>query len=145
MARGGSIVLRKSYGQANYELGVPNTPSTKFRLGSVTKQFTAMAILQLEASGKLKVTDTVKTFFPDYPAGDTITIRHLLTHTAGIPNLTEFPDYLKTMALPSPVLQTVDRFKNLPLDFTPGEKFQLQQFELRSPRGHDRKAGRPAL
>ncbi len=123
VARGGSIVLRKGYGQANYELGVPNTPSTKFRLGSVTKQFTAMAILQLEASGKLKVTDTVKTFFPDYPAGDTITIRHLLTHTAGIPNLTEFPDYLKTMALPSPVLQTVDRFKNLPLEFRPGEKF----------------------
>jgi len=123
VARGGTVVLRKSYGQANYELNVPNTPKTKFRLGSVTKQFTSMAIFELEESGKLKITDTVKTFFPDYPAGDKITLRHLLTHTAGIPNLTEFPDYLKTMALPSPVLQTVARFKDLPLEFTPGEKF----------------------
>ena len=122
VARGGTIVLRKSYGQANYELNVPNTPKTKFRLGSVTKQFTSLAIFELEKSGKLKVTDTVKTFFPDYPAGDKITLYHLLTHTAGIPNLTEFPDYLKTMALPSPVLQTVARFKDLPLEFTPGER-----------------------
>jgi CubicO group peptidase (beta-lactamase class C family) len=123
VARGGAVVLKKAYGQANYELGVANTVKTKFRLGSVTKQFTSMAILQLEESGKLKVTDTIKTFFPDYPAGDTITIHHLLTHTSGIPNLTEFPDYLKTMALPSPVLETVARFKNKPLDFRPGEKF----------------------
>lgn len=123
VARGGTIVLRKSYGLANYELNVPNTPETKFRLGSVTKQFTSMAIFELEAAGQLKITDPVKTFFPDYPAGDRITVHHLLTHTAGIPNLTEFPDYLKTMSLPSPVLQTVARFKDLPLEFKPGERF----------------------
>lgn len=123
VARGGKIVLSKGYGMANYELDVPNTPKTKFRLGSVTKQFTAMAILKLEEAGKLKVTDTVKTIFSDYPAGEKITIHHLLTHTSGIPNLTEFPDYTKTMTLPSPALQTVERFKKLPLDFAPGEKF----------------------
>ena len=123
IARGGRMILSKGYGMANYELDVPNTPKTKFRLGSVTKQFTAMAILKLEETGKLKVTDAVKTIFPDYPGGDKITIHHLLTHTSGIPNLTEFPDYVKTMTLPSPALQTVERFKNLPLDFAPGEKF----------------------
>ena len=123
VAHKGRIVLNKGYGMANYELGVPNSPETKFRLGSVTKQFTAMAILQLEERGKLKVTDTVKSVFPDYPGGEKITIHHLLTHTSGIPNFTDSPDYLKTQTLPSPVLQTVERFKNLPLDFAPGERF----------------------
>jgi CubicO group peptidase (beta-lactamase class C family) len=123
VARGGKIILTKGYGMANYELGVPNTPDIKFRLGSVTKQFTAMAILQLEEQGKLKVTDTVQSIFPDYPGGDKITIHHLLTHTSGIPSLTEFPDYPKTMALPSTTLQTVARFKDMPLEFAPGERF----------------------
>jgi CubicO group peptidase (beta-lactamase class C family) len=123
VAHKGKIVLSEGYGMANYELGVPNAPKTKFRLGSVTKQFTAMAILQLEAKGKLKVTDTVKTFFPDYPNGEKITVHQLLSHTAGIPNYTDLPDYLKTQTLPTTALQLVDRFKNLPLDFAPGEKF----------------------
>ena len=123
VARGGRIILNRGYGMADYELDVPNTPKTKFRLGSVSKQFTAMAILQLEERGKLKVTDTVQAFFTDYPGGDKITIHHLLTHTSGIPNYTAFPDYLKLMTLPSTALQMVDRFKNLPLDFAPGEKF----------------------
>ncbi len=122
IAHKGKIVLSKGYGMANYELGVPNSPETRFRLGSVTKQFTAMAILQLEERGKLKVTDTVKSIFPDYPGGEKITIHHLLTHTSGIPNFTDSPDYFKTQTLPSPVLQTVERFKNLPLDFAPGER-----------------------
>ncbi len=122
IAHKGKIVLSKGYGMANYELGVPNSPETRFRLGSVTKQFTAMAILQLEEQGKLKVTDTVKSVFPDYPGGEKITIHHLLTHTSGIPNFTDSPDYFKTQTLPSPVLQTVERFKNLPLDFAPGER-----------------------
>jgi CubicO group peptidase (beta-lactamase class C family) len=124
VARGGRIVLSRGYGMANYELDAANTPETKFRLGSVTKQFTAMAILQLEERGKLKVTDTIRTILPDYPpTGDKVTIHHLLTHTSGVPNLTELPDYPRTMTLPSTVEQTIGRFKDLPLDFTPGEKF----------------------
>jgi len=123
VARGGRIVLRQGYGLANYELGVPNTPETKFRLGSITKQFTAMIVLQLEARGLLKVTDTVAAFFPDYPQGDRITIHHLLTHTAGIPNLTDFPDYAATMALPTTPAESLARFKDLPLAFEPGERF----------------------
>lgn len=123
VARGGRIILRRGYGMANYELGASNIPETKFRLGSITKQFTAMAILQLEVRGRLKVADTVETFFPGYPQGDRITIHHLLTHTSGIPNMTEFPDYAATMALPTTVLETVARFKDRPLDFQPGERF----------------------
>jgi CubicO group peptidase (beta-lactamase class C family) len=122
VARGGQIVLSRGYGMANYELDVPNTPQTKFRLGSVTKQFTSMAIMQLEAQGKLKVTDTLKTFFPDYPKGDKITIRHLLTHTSGIPNFTASPEYEKTMTLPTTPLEAVGKFKSMPLEFAPGEK-----------------------
>jgi CubicO group peptidase (beta-lactamase class C family) len=124
VARGGRIILSRGYGMANYELDVPNTPATKFRLGSVTKQFTAMAVLQLVEKGKLKVTDTIRAIFPDYPpTGDRVTIHHLLTHTSGVPNMTELPDYVKTMTLPSTAWQTIDKFKNLPLDFAPGEKF----------------------
>jgi CubicO group peptidase (beta-lactamase class C family) len=123
VARGGQVLLSRGYGMANYELDVPNTPQTKFRLGSVTKQFTSMAIMQLETQGRLKVTDTVKTFFPDYPKGDKITIRHLLTHTSGVPNFTDLPEYLKAMTLPTTPLETVAKFKNLPLDFAPGEKW----------------------
>ena len=123
VAHKGRVVLSKGYGMANYELDVPNAPETKFRLGSVTKQFTAMVILQLEERGKLKVTDTVKAFFPDYPSGEKITLHHLLTHTSGIPNLTDFPDYTKTQMLYTPALKSVEKFKALPLEFTPGEKF----------------------
>ena len=86
-----------------------------------------MAILRLEDMGKLKVTDTVASVFPDYPGGEKITIHHLLTHTSGIPNFTDSPDYIKTQTLPSPVLQTVERFKNRP-GFRAGREDELQQF-----------------
>jgi CubicO group peptidase (beta-lactamase class C family) len=123
VAKGGKILASKGYGMANYELDVPNGPQTKFRLGSDTKQFTAMAIMQLQEQGKLKAEDPIKKFLPDFPNGETITIHHLLTHTSGIPSFTEFPDYVSTMALPSPVEKTVERFKNKPLEFAPGEKY----------------------
>jgi len=123
IAHGGKVLLSKGYGMANLELGVPNTPQTKFRLGSVTKQFTAMAIMQLQERGLLDVNNPITKYIPDYPNGEKITIRHLLTHTSGIPNLTDFPDFLETMMLPSPVEKTIERFKNKPLEFEPGEKF----------------------
>ena len=65
VARDGTVVLDKAYGMANLEWDVPNTPDTKFRLGSITKQFTAAAILLLEERGKLKVDDRIKTYLPD--------------------------------------------------------------------------------
>src|SRR5580704_14047117 len=124
VARGDQVLFSKGYGSANLEWQIPDTPSTKFRLGSITKQFTAASILLLEERGKLKVEDPVKKYMADAPAAwDKITIFNLLTHTSGIPNFTSFPDYATTEALPSPAEKTVARFRDKPLDFEPGSKF----------------------
>jgi CubicO group peptidase (beta-lactamase class C family) len=124
IAQNGNVLVSKGYGMANYEHDVPNTPQTKFRLGSITKQFTSMAIMQLQEKGMLNVDDAVSKYIPDYSeTGKKITIYHLLTHTSGIPNFTSFPDYVTTMMIPSPVEKIVERFKDKPLEFEPGEKF----------------------
>jgi CubicO group peptidase (beta-lactamase class C family) len=124
VARGSQVLLSKGYGSANLEWDVPNAPSTKFRLGSVTKQFTAASILLLEERGKLSVNDPVKKYMPDAPAAwDKITIFHLLTHTSGIPNFTGFPDYPKLEPFATTPEQLVARFRDKPLDFQPGEKW----------------------
>ena len=124
VARGDQVVLSKGYGSADLEWNIPNAPSTKFRLGSVTKQFTAASILLLEERGKLKTDDLVKKFMPDAPAAwDKITIFHLLTHTSGIPNFTGFPDYAKQEPFPTTPEKLVARFRDKPLDFEPGTKW----------------------
>jgi CubicO group peptidase (beta-lactamase class C family) len=124
VAKGDKVLLSKGYGSANLEWNVPNAPSTKFRLGSITKQFTAASILLLEERGKLKVDDPVKKYMPDAPpAWNKITIFNLLTHTSGIPNFTSFPDYATTETLPSPAEKTIARFRDKPLDFEPGSKY----------------------
>ena len=113
IAQKGKIVLSKGYGMANYELDVPNTPETKFRLGSVTKQFTAMAILHLQEQGKLKVKDTIggpprlsRRREDHHPPPADPHFRH--------PQLHDYPDYIKTQPCPRPTLQTVESFKNRP-------------------------------
>jgi len=124
VARGDSVLLSKGYGLANLEWAIPNQPSTKFRLGSLTKQFTAASILLLEERGKLKLDDPIKKYLPDAPAAwDRITIFHLLTHTSGIPNFTNFPDYRLNEATPATPEQIVARFRDKPLDFVPGEQW----------------------
>lgn len=124
VARDGKIVFRKGYGMANVELDVPNEPETRFRLGSITKQFTAAAILQLQERGKLNVTDPVCKYFDPCPsAWSEITIHHLLSHTGGVPNFTSFPDYMPKMMLPVTTTDMIARFKDKPLDFKPGEKW----------------------
>src|SRR6516164_3301009 len=124
VARGNDILLDKGYGFANLEWNIPDSPKTKFRLGSITKQFTAAAILLLEEQGKLKVDDPVKKYMPNAPAAwDKITIYNLLTHTSGIPNFTSFPDYGSSEAKPATPEQLVNRFLDKPLDFAPGEKW----------------------
>ena len=124
VARGNEIILEKGYGFANLEWETPNSPSTKFRLGSITKQFTAASILLLEERGKLSVSDPVKKYMPDAPAAwDKITIYNLLTHTSGIPSFTSFPDYASLEPFPTTAEQLVKRFRDKPLDFQPGEKW----------------------
>jgi CubicO group peptidase (beta-lactamase class C family) len=124
VARDGRVLLSKGYGLANAEWDIPNTPTTKFRLGSIAKQFTAMAIMQLDEKGKLKVEDPVCKYVPECPESwRKIAIHHLLTHTSGIPSFTSFPDYIPTLSQPSLVSKTVERFKAKTLDFEPGTKF----------------------
>src|SRR5688572_16016000 len=122
VARGDQVLLSKGYGMANVEWEIPNTPSTKFRLASVTKQFTAAAILVLEERGKLKVEDTVKQHLPDAPAAwDKVTIFHLLTHTSGIPSAVGVPgDDYRT---PLTTAENVALVRDKPLSFQPGENY----------------------
>jgi CubicO group peptidase (beta-lactamase class C family) len=124
IARGGQVVFCNGYGMANLELDVPCKPETKFRLGSITKQFTAMAILILQERGRLNVADHIKKYMPGAPnAWNEITIHQLLTHTSGIPNCTSFPDFLKTLPNRVTLKELIARFKDKPLEFKPGEKF----------------------
>ena len=123
VARGDQVLFSKSYGSANLEWDIPNTPATKFRLGSVTKQFTAAAILFLEERGKLKIEDPIKKYLPDAPAAwDKITIYNVMTHTAGIPSLTGFPEYARFRAFQHTPEQLVALFRDKPLEFTPGTR-----------------------
>jgi CubicO group peptidase (beta-lactamase class C family) len=124
VAKGTEVLLSKGYGSANLEWDVPNSPATKFRLGSVTKQFTAASILLLQERGKLNVEDPVKKYMADAPAAwDKITIYHLLTHTSGIPSFTGFPEYAKWEPFAATPAEQVARFRDKPLDFAPGEKW----------------------
>ncbi|HKZ10093.1 MAG TPA: serine hydrolase [Rhodanobacteraceae bacterium] len=124
VARGDHVIIAKGYGMADLENQVPNTPDTEFRIGSVTKQFTAMAILMLQEEAKLNVHDLVCKYVPKCPKDwQPITIYELLTHTSGIPNYTEFKNFTEVMSQSMTPTQMVALFKNKPLDFKPGTKF----------------------
>lgn len=129
VAKGDNILISKGYGMANLELQVENTPQTKFRIGSVTKQFTALAIIQLEEKGLLKITDHIDKFLPDYPNGGKITIHHLLTHTSGIPSFTHFPEFEHDKILPTTPLEIIDKFKHKELLFKPGSEYKYSDSE----------------
>jgi CubicO group peptidase (beta-lactamase class C family) len=120
--RGGRVQLNKGYGMANYELSVPNSGSSRLHIASVTKAFTAAAVLLLAERGKLKLDDPVSRHLPDYPQGDLIRIKHLLEHTAGIPNLGSGATWEREERLPHSTEQLVGLFKDLPLDFEPGSE-----------------------
>jgi CubicO group peptidase (beta-lactamase class C family) len=95
VAKNGTILLNKGYGYRNAETGVKNDPNSIFQLGSVTKQFTSAVILKLQSQNKLSVSDKLSKYFPDYPKGDSITIKELLTHTSGIYNYTNDENFMK--------------------------------------------------
>jgi CubicO group peptidase (beta-lactamase class C family) len=124
VSKGGETLFAKGYGLANAEHEVPNTTRTKFRLGSITKQFTAMAILILQERGKLNVDDPVGKYIDDAPkAWEGVTIHHLLTHTSGVHSYTDDLVYRTKMMMPETVKSMIARFRDKPLDFRPGEKF----------------------
>jgi len=125
VARGDTILFSKAYGSANLEWSIPNTTDTKFRIGSVTKQFTAAAVLLLEERGKLEIDESVKKYYPDAPdPWDKITLFHLLTHTSGIPSYTTFPEFKSLNTLRTTPDDLVRRFRDRPLEFAPGEKMR---------------------
>lgn len=124
VARRGQILFRRAYGMANYELQVPNTPETCFHIASVSKPFTAAAILQLQEQGRLDISDHLSRFVPDYPNGDKITLDNLLTHTSGIPNVNNLPDYDLFARAPHTLPELIAKFANLPLDFQPGTSYR---------------------
>ena len=124
VARQGAVVFRGAYGYADEAAKTLNTPETRFRIGSVTKPFTAISILLLAERGKLDVSDPMCKFVGPCPdAWSAITIRHLLSHTSGLPNFTGLPGYQSTMATPTTPAQTLDRVRGMPLDFAPGTKY----------------------
>jgi len=124
VAKNGQSIYRKAFGKANLELDVAMKPENIFELASITKQFTAVAILMLEEKGKLKVEDSLTKFIPDYPTkGKKITIHHLLNHTSGIKSYTSMglSELARKDMTPT---ELIDYFKNEPMDFDPGEKYQ---------------------
>jgi CubicO group peptidase (beta-lactamase class C family) len=124
LARGGKPLASKGYGYANVEWEIPATPQTKFRIGSITKQFTSMLIMQLREQGKIELEDSVCVFVVPCPdAWKPVTIHHLLTHTSGIPSYTGISSWRETNMVPKTVEQMVAIFRDLPLQWTPGEKF----------------------
>ena len=126
VAEEGKIIYKNGFGMADMEWNIPNTPDTKFRIGSITKQFTAMLIMQLVEEGKLKLHVPITTYIPDYPKdkGDKITIHHLLTHTSGIHNYTDLPSFAGIMKETVTPIELIKTFWDLPLDFEPGTKFR---------------------
>ena len=124
IAKDGQVLVSKGYGKSSYQFNIENTPQTKFRIGSLTKGFTAVCIMQLVEHNKLSLDDKLIKFIPDYPRGNEITIKHLLTCTSGIPNHTEFKDFDNDRRVYHfTLLQTIETFKSKPLEFNPGEKF----------------------
>ena len=125
VAKNGQVIYRKAFGMADLELNVPMQPEMVFRIGSITKQFTAIAILQLMEQGKLSLQDEITKFIPDYPMnGHSITIEHLLTHTSGIKSYTDVPEFQKYMRTDMKPEEVIDLIKSNPMEFAPGTKWK---------------------
>jgi len=124
VVKDGKVVFRKGYGMANMEFGIPIEPDMIFRIGSVTKQFTAVATLMLAEQGKLSLTDEITRFLPDYPTqGRRVTVEHLLTHTSGIVSYTGMPEWRPQMRKDVSLDEMIAVFKDKPMEFAPGERW----------------------
>lgn len=126
VAENGKVIYKGAFGMANMEWNIPNTPETKFRLGSITKQFTAVVTLQLVEQGKIKLDGKISDYLPDYrkDIGDKVTIHHLLTHTSGIPSYTSQPGFFENVSRnPYKVADFVAKYASGNLEFEPGSKF----------------------
>jgi CubicO group peptidase (beta-lactamase class C family) len=123
VAKDGKILFEKAYGLADVEHAIPISLETKFNIASITKPFTAAAILKLQEEGRLSLDDPLSKYIPDYPRGNEIKIRHLLTHTSGIPEKLAGPATLATAFFPASQPYLIALFKYQPLDFDPGSQY----------------------
>lgn len=123
VAKDGNVVYKKAFGYADVANKVKVSTDTKFRIGSVTKQFTAAAILKLQEENKLQVTDKISKYFPDFPRGEEVTLHHLLTHTSGIHSYTSKGDFIEKVVKPISNDELLNYFKDDPYDFNPGEQY----------------------
>ncbi len=126
VVKDGKVVYRAAYGLANVEKKTPLSPDSVFRLGSVTKQFTSLAIMMLVEQGKVGLQDPIDRYLPGYPMqGKAITVEHLLTHTSGIQSYTDIPGYMASKVQADlTVQQLIDVFKNEPMQFDPGTRYR---------------------
>lgn len=122
VAKDGHVLFRKSYGFANTEWKVPNSENTKFHIASITKTFTAAAIVILEQQGKLKFSDPLSKYVPGYLNGDRITIEEMLMHSSGLPDYYSLPEYATKKYDRVTLPDLIAWVKNKPLDFLPGSK-----------------------
>lgn len=123
IAKDDKVLYRKAFGMANLELNVPMKPENVLELASITKQFTAVAILMLMEQGKLKLDDPLSKHIADYPKGSEVTIHHLLNHTSGIKSYTDMPGFMTQARVDMTPTELIDVFKNEPMDFEPGEAY----------------------
>ena len=126
VAENGKVIYKGGFGMANMEWNIPNAPDTKFRLGSITKQFTATLTMQLVEQGKIKLDGKLSDYLPDYrkDIGDKVTIHQLLTHTSGIPSYTNQPGFLENVSRnPYKVNDFVKKYASGDLEFEPGSKY----------------------
>ncbi len=119
----GKVIYKKAIGMADMELNVPLQPDMIFRIGSITKQFTAVAILQLAEQGKLSLQDDIKKYMPELPFKETITIEHLLNHTSGIKSYTNKPDFVSKMRTDMKPMEIIQLTTGDSLEFKPGTKW----------------------
>jgi CubicO group peptidase (beta-lactamase class C family) len=125
VAHRGQVLFKGAYGFANVEWSVPNTPQTKFEIASVSKQFTASAILQMVEAGKLRLDAPISTYLPDLPkTWSRITIHHLLTHSSGIPNTGKLSDYTQGLHHHYAPEELIALVRDRPLDYEPGAKWK---------------------
>jgi CubicO group peptidase (beta-lactamase class C family) len=120
----GKIIYEKGFGYASLEHHVPVTSKTKFRIGSITKQFTASAILKLQEDNLLNMKDPLSKYIPDFPRGNEVTIHHLLTHTSGIHNYTNRPDFREAVTLEMKPEDMIETIKKDTFDFDPGAQYR---------------------
>ena len=127
VAESGKVIFKKGYGFANMEWNIPNEPDTKFRIASLTKQFTSMLIMQLVEEGKVKLDGKISDYIPEYrkDVGEQVTIHHLLTHTSGIPSYHNLPDFFSEIIRdPYSVDEFVKKYCSGDLEFEIGSKWR---------------------